>query len=100
VVAAYRMAKGTDGEKAARTQAIQGAMRDAVEAPLAVMRACRAALEQVAAIERHGNPNAASDVQVGQGLLTAGLNGARANVEVNLSSIKDAGYVEQVRREI
>jgi formiminotetrahydrofolate cyclodeaminase len=100
VVAAYRLPKDTDDEKGARRQAIQHAMRGAIEAPLGVMRACRAALAQLPAVETHGNPNAASDVQVGKELLTAGLNGARANVEINLPSIKDAEYVEQVRREM
>lgn len=100
VVAAYRLPKDTDDEKGARREAIQRAMREAVEAPLGVMRACRAALAQVTAVEAHGNPNAASDVQVGRGLLTAALNGARANVEINLPSIKDAEYVEKVGREI
>ncbi len=100
VVAAYRLPKATDGDKAARKDAIQRAMRAAIEAPLEVMRACRTALIQLPLVEAHGNPNAASDVQVGKGLLAAGLNGARANVEINLPGINDAEYVESVRQEI
>jgi formiminotetrahydrofolate cyclodeaminase len=100
VVAAYRLPKGTDGEKAARKGAIQAAMREAIEAPLGVMRACRTALAQLPLVEAHGNPNAASDVQVGRALLSAGLAGARANVEINLPSITDADYVQRVREEI
>lgn len=100
VVAAYRLPKSTDGEKAARKEAIQKAMREAIEAPLGVMRACRTALAQLPLVEAHGNPNAASDVQVGRALLSAGLAGARANVEINLPRISDADYATRVREEI
>ena len=100
VVAAYRLPKATDEEKAARKDAIQRAMRSAIDAPLAVMRACRAALEAASVVERHGNPNAASDVAVAKELLRAGLAGARANVEINLPSISDHQYADRVRAEI
>jgi formiminotetrahydrofolate cyclodeaminase len=100
VVAAYRMPKATDAEKAARREAIQRAMREAIEAPLGVMRACRTALVQHPLVEAHGNPNAASDVQVGRALLAAALAGARANVEINLPSMTDAEYVQRVKDEI
>ncbi len=100
VVEAYRLPKGTEEEKVARKNAIQRGMRAATEAPLAVMRACRAAMAQAAAVETHGNPNAASDVKVAQELLNAGLNGARANVEINLPGVNDAEYVARVKREL
>jgi formiminotetrahydrofolate cyclodeaminase len=100
VVAAYRLPKNTDPEKASRREAIQRAMRVAIEAPLAVMRACRAALDDVRIVKEHGNPNAASDVTVASELLRAGLNGARANVEINLGSVSDAAYAEAVRKEM
>ncbi|HSL69243.1 MAG TPA: cyclodeaminase/cyclohydrolase family protein, partial [Longimicrobiales bacterium] len=100
VMAAYRLPKATDPEKAARKEAIQHAMREAIEAPLGVMRACRTALAQLPLVEAHGNPNAASDVQVGRALLAAALSGARANVEINLPSIADKVYADRVREEI
>lgn len=99
VVAAYRMPKGTDDEKAARSARIQDAMRAAIETPMDVMRACNEALEQAAAIARLGNRNAASDVNVALELLQAGLRGARENVEINLGSVKDQEYVARVKSE-
>ena len=99
VVAAYRMPKDTDAEKAARTAAIQEGLKAAIEAPLDVMRACSAALEQAAVVARFGNRNASSDVQVALELLAAGLRGARLNVDINLDSVKDADYVSRVRSE-
>jgi formiminotetrahydrofolate cyclodeaminase len=99
VVAAFRMPKGTDEEKGARTAGIQRAMQAATEAPLDVMRACSDAIEQGSVVAAFGNRNASSDVQVGLELLGAGLRGARLNVEINLGSLKDAEFVAKARAE-
>lgn len=99
VVAAYRMPKGTEEEKAVRSARIQDTMRAAIDTPMDVMRACYAGLEQASAIARLGNRNAASDVKVALELLQAGLRGARENVEINLGSVKDQEYVARVRAE-
>ena len=100
VVAAYKKPKGTDEEKAARSAGIQTAMREAIAAPLAVMRACTTAAGQGGVIAALGNPSASSDVQVAFELLGAGLRGAKQNVEINLGSVKDAEYVARVRAEV
>jgi formiminotetrahydrofolate cyclodeaminase len=100
VMAAYRKPKATDQEKAARSAGIQAAMRAAIAAPLAVMRACASAAEQGVVIARMGNPSAASDAAVGFELLGAAVRGAKLNVEINLGSVKDAAYAEQTRAEI
>ena len=99
VMAAYRLPKGTDEEKTARSRTIQAALRGATETPLDVMRRCSDALKLSDIVGRLGNPNAASDVQVAAALLRAGLAGAGANVEINLGSLKDADYVQRVREE-
>src|SRR5207247_3358089 len=44
VVAAYRLAKGTDDEKSARRAAIQRALREAIDVPLQLMRFSAAVL--------------------------------------------------------
>ena len=100
VVNAFRLPKGTDDEKAARSAAIQQAMRAATEAPLDVMRRCAETIAFAPVITTLGNANAATDAQVGAELLAAALRGAEQNVEVNLGSVKDATYVERVRAEM
>ena len=100
VVAAYRMPKETEADKAARSAEIQNALKGAIEAPLDVMRACSAALHLGPVLQQYGNANASSDVQVGLELLRAGLKGARLNVEINLDSVKDEGYLAGVRAEV
>ena len=99
VVHAFRLPKGTDEEKASRSARIQEAMQEATNAPLEVMRACSAALEQGAVVAAFGNRNASSDVQVGLELLVAGARGAKLNVEINLGSLKDAAFAEDARVE-
>ncbi|HVH57629.1 MAG TPA: cyclodeaminase/cyclohydrolase family protein [Vicinamibacterales bacterium] len=99
VVGAFRLPKSTDDEKTARAGAIQKALIAATEAPLEVMRRSSAALALSSTVNDLGNQNATSDVRVAIGLLRAGLQGARHNVEINLGSVKDPGYVERVREE-
>jgi formiminotetrahydrofolate cyclodeaminase len=99
VVGAFRMPKGTDEEKAARTTGIQRALTAATEAPLKVMRACAEALGLVDVVGSLGNQSASSDVAVARALLSAGLSGARENVEINLGSLKDETYVARIREE-
>ena len=99
VVDAFRLPKGSDDEKQARSAAIQAALTAATEAPLEVMRRCAEALKLAPLVKAFGNPNASSDIEVGTAMLQTGLRGARANVEINLSSLKDASYVERVRME-
>ena len=100
VVGAYRLPRSTEDEKAARSRGIQHALRAAIAAPLAVMRACGAGLDCGPVLQAHGNANAASDVQVGLELLGAGLRGARLNVEMNLGGVKDESYATEVAAEV
>ena len=100
VVSAYRRPKSTEEERASRSAAIQDAMRAAIAAPLDVMRACAAAVEQGVVIATLGNPSASSDVQVALELLGAGVRGAKLNVEINLGSVKDQEYVSTIRGDV
>ena len=99
VLAAYRLPKGTDAEKAARRTAVEIAMRGATDVPLETMRACQQALRGARIVARNGNTNAATDTGVGIQLLLASLRGAGMNVDVNTDSITDAAYVARVRAE-
>jgi formiminotetrahydrofolate cyclodeaminase len=97
VVSAFRKPKATDEDKAARKAAIQDATVTATEIPLDTMRACAALFPLAAIVSANGNSNAASDVKVALELARAGLNGARFNVDINLSGISDPALAEQLR---
>lgn len=92
VMAAYRLPKVSDDEKAARTTAIQSALRGATEVPLQTLRACADAIAHGRAVADHGNRSAASDVGVAIGLLKAAADGAAANVRINLGGLKDETF--------
>ena len=84
VVQARRMAKDTEEEKAARSQALGKAMVAAARAPL---RAAVVAAEVLDLAERMapiGNRKAVSDAGVAALLAAAGLRGALLNVRINL----------------
>ena len=99
IAAAFRLPKASDEEKAVRRDAIQSATRDATDVPLDTMRTCRDALRHALVVARNGNRNATSDVGVALELLMAGVKGAGLNVDINLTGLSDARYVERVRSE-
>ena len=92
VMAAYRLPKATDEDKAARTGAIQAALAGATTVPLDTLRACADAIARGRAVADFGNRSAASDVGVAIGLLKAAADGAAANVAINLASMKDESF--------
>src|SRR5919109_3825365 len=92
VMAAYRLPKASDAEKAARNDAIQQALKAATTTPLDTLRAAAEGLRIGGVVKAHGNPSAASDVDVGLGLLRAAAEGAAANVSINLESIQDEAF--------
>ena len=100
VIAAYRLAKGSDAEQAERKRRIQAALAAAIDAPLEVMRQCGDAIEAASTVARFGNPNAASDVGVALELLLAGQRAARLNVEINLASLNDGPTADRIRETI
>ena len=100
VMAAYRRPKGTDDEKAARTEAIQGALRTATTTPLETLRSCAEAMRHGVAVAASGNRSASSDVGVAVGILEAAAAGAEANVRTNLPSLNDEAFKADAQAEI
>jgi formiminotetrahydrofolate cyclodeaminase len=92
VMAAYRLPKASDQEKAVRRTAVAAAMEGATEAPLETLRLAVEALESAATVASIGNAAAVSDVGVGAGLLVAAANGAAANVHINLEGLADGDF--------
>jgi methenyltetrahydrofolate cyclohydrolase len=92
VMAAYRLPKANDGEKADRKAAIARAMRGATEVPLETLRLAAQALDLAETVAQHGNPSASSDAGVAAGLLHAACEGAAANVRINLGSWSDEDF--------
>jgi formiminotetrahydrofolate cyclodeaminase len=100
VMAAFRLPKGTDAEKATRRTAIQDGTKQATLTPLATARACAEVIELCQVVAEIGNPNAISDAGAGAACAQAGLKAASLNVLINLPSIKDETFVASSQAEL
>ncbi len=100
VVSAIGLAKETEEQKAARSEAIQKATRNATETPLRTARTAASILDLLATLLAIGNPNARSDAAVGAQLAYAAVKGAQYNVMANLSGLKDDGFARACRDEV
>jgi formiminotetrahydrofolate cyclodeaminase len=98
IVAARKLPKESDAEKAARKKAIDEATLVATTVPIQTAFFAEQALRAAVTVAGKGNPNAASDALVAALLLSAAVEGALANVRINLGGIADPdlkrGFVE------
>ena len=99
VVAAYRLPKGTDEEKAARKAAVARAMQGATDVPLETARQCSGMFSLARVVADNGNTNAKSDAAVGIQLVGMAFGGALLNVKTNLDGLSDQAYAARVRTE-
>jgi formiminotetrahydrofolate cyclodeaminase len=97
---AYKLPRSTDAEKAERNAAIQAALKQATEVPLAVAQAAMETSHLAVIAIQKSNPNVASDARVARLLADAAREGAVANVEINLGSITDSDFVSRVKDEL
>ncbi len=97
---AMRMAKGTDGEKAARRERLQASLLSASRVPLEVARTGRRLLDACERGLATATPAAISDLGVGALMAEAAIRGAALNVMINLASIRDAGQVKALSEDL
>ena len=89
VVAARRMPRDSDAERAARKAAVGEASVAATEVPLRIARLAAEVLDLAAGIASIGNRNAASDAGVAALLAATAVRGASLNVTINLPSLPE-----------
>ncbi len=100
VMSAYGMPKETDAEKAAREKAIQAALKQATDVPLACARAAREVIDLAAIASEKGNLNVISDAGVGVLAGYAALRSAALNVFTNARMITDKTFAEAKLKEL
>ncbi|RJP37163.1 MAG: glutamate formimidoyltransferase [Phycisphaerales bacterium] len=93
---AFGLPKGSDAEKAARSQAIQSATRGAIEVPLKVMETALASFEVIEAMAETGLEASISDAGVAALAARAAVMGAHLNVRINAGSVKDKTWIDGV----
>lgn len=99
LIAAFRKPKGGPSENGQRLADIAEATRTATEVPLDMMRLSCQALGTAVAVATHCSRAAAADVGVAIELLVAAVRGAGGSVDANLTTLKDAAYVDRMASE-
>jgi formiminotetrahydrofolate cyclodeaminase len=96
VMRAYKQAK----DSAHADSVIDAALKQAISVPLNVAERAREVAAIAEELEPITNPNMKSDLTTAQALARAAIEGALANVEINLQSLKDEGFRQQVRNAV
>jgi methenyltetrahydrofolate cyclohydrolase len=100
LMAAYRLPKASDEDKARRAEAIQSSLRAATTTPLECAHACA----QVIALARRagvsGYSGVISDAGVGALAAHAALRSAGLNVSINAPSLQDRDFAEKATAQL
>ena len=99
VLAAFKLPKATETEKAQRTEAIQQALKNAARVPLGVAFDAMQIMDLAERVIKSGNRNAVSDGAVGAMMARSAILGALFNVKINLASVKDKVFVEEMMQQ-
>jgi formiminotetrahydrofolate cyclodeaminase len=100
VMSAFKLPKDTDEKKKERSKAIQEAFKTAAEVPFKTAERCAKASDLAVIVAEKGEKNAISDVGCAGHLVKSGFYGAKLNIEINLSAIKDEGFVKKMRDDV
>ena len=100
ILAAYKLPKATDADKAARSAAIQAGLRRATEVPLDCARVCAEVIELSRRASEHGYINVISDGGVGVLAGFTGLRSAALNVYINAPNLKDRAFADQATADL
>ena len=96
-MAALKMPKRTEEEKAFRRTAMQEALKSASLVPLNTAKMAAEIFPLAEAAVRRGNKNAVTDGLVAAMMARTAILGALLNVKINLGSIKDDTFVDELR---
>jgi formiminotetrahydrofolate cyclodeaminase len=100
VMAAYGLPKETPEQQQDRLAAVQSALREATDAPLACARLCHEVIDLVAIVSEKGNVAVISDGGVAALAAHAALRSAALNVYVNAKAIEDRAFAEDRLRQL
>ncbi len=94
---ARRLPQNTPEEKAARQQAIQEGLKQAVRVPLRTAELSLEAMKIAAEVVEKGNLNSVTDAGVGAQIAFTGVRGGVFNVLINLPQIEDQNFVQEMK---
>lgn len=96
----YKLPKGSEAEKAARTVAIREAAKRAAEVPFNAAQVCLEVLRIALRLIEIGNPNVITDGTVSALLARAAMRSEIYNVYINLGLTKDENYNQDLQKKI
>lgn len=94
-MAALKLPKETDDDKAKRKKAMSDALIVAMQVPLKTAKTALHVLKSLPIVAQYGNKNAASDIGVASLSARAALEGAILNVKINLGGIDDKNVAQE-----
>ena len=94
------MPKTGEEEKRRRTEEIQSRLKKAAEVPLTTAENALAVIDLARQLSKDANMNAISDLQTAIYVAHASALGALANVNINLTGIKDEKYRAQMQSKV
>lgn len=100
VVAAMKLPKATDPEKAGRARALEEASKTAAAVPLETAELAEEVTRLLAQLRSITIPQAASDLSVAAATAEAARQGAIENVRANLPGIQDAAWNAEMERKL
>jgi glutamate formiminotransferase/formiminotetrahydrofolate cyclodeaminase len=100
VLDAMSLPRATEGEKLARTMAIEQATKNAVAVPLRVAESAMQTLDVLSDLAEMCPPNGVSDLALSAQLAMTAIRGATYNIMPNLLAIGDKEFAEQCREQI
>lgn len=100
VMAAFKYPKNTDEEKVIRKEKIQDSMKHAAMVPLEVAKKSYEIIDLAKVVVEKGNQNAVTDGAVASMMARTAVLSALYNVKINLGSIKDSEFVDEISKEV
>ncbi|CEO15945.1 methenyltetrahydrofolate cyclohydrolase (5 [[Clostridium] sordellii] len=97
---AYGLPSSTDEEKKIKSETMENGLKKACEVPIKIVKVCYESIKLHEDLVDKGSRLAISDIGVGVQCLRAAILSGQLNVLININSIKDEKYVNEVRNEI
>ena len=100
VMLAFKLPEGTEEEEKQREQSIQDRLKQAALVPLSVAKDAFNIIDLAGRVVKKGNKNAVTDGAVAVMMARTAVLSALYNVKINLNSIKDGSFVDEVSKQV
>ncbi len=100
VMDAFKLPKETDEEKNKRTNAIQDGLKKAASVPFGIATTAYEIMDLAEFVVLKGNSNAVTDGLISAMTARTSVLAALLNVKINLDTIKDEVFVEDLRKKV